>query len=293
MYVLGRIVALVAPKNETLANPQETLLTAKSPASAPVGNCLSYAPARVTLVGTLRSQAFRAPLNAESSERPPETYWILNLGIPVCTNDGEPPSPNRRESDVWNLQLIFTDAEMCRTYRPLLNSTVAVTGSLFSATNAQHHTKVVLQVTGMERPQTPNASTQSALAAASSIGGTCLSYGPAVVTLKGTITPKTFPGRPNFESIERGDEPEAVWILALTESTCTSEQKVDEHTIEAEANVRELQLTIGDQQLYERYQPLLGRTVNVSGTLDHAVTGHHHTPVILDVTGIEPSAGSQ
>jgi hypothetical protein len=38
--------------------------------------------------------------------------------------------------------------------------------------------------------------------------GQCLSYAPASVTLTGALTSKTFPGRPNYESIEKGDEPE-------------------------------------------------------------------------------------
>ncbi|MBI5888124.1 MAG: hypothetical protein HZB82_05355 [Deltaproteobacteria bacterium] len=41
----------------------------------------------------------------------------------------------------------------------------------------------------------------------------CLSYWPAKVRLTGTIVEKTFPGPPEFESIEKGDRPETRWIL--------------------------------------------------------------------------------
>jgi len=130
----------------------------------------------------------------------------------------------------------------------------------------------------------------AASAPVSSTAGACLSYGPAVVKLTGTITPKTFPGKPNFESLEKGDEPENVWILALAAPSCTNEQKNGNDTIGAEADVRELQLSLGDQQMYDRYRPLLGRMVNVTGSLDHAIPedGHHHTLVMLSVASIEP-----
>jgi len=33
----------------------------------------------------------------------------------------------------------------------------------------------------------------------------------------------------------------------------------------------------------------MGQSVKVTGTLSTAITGHHHTPVVLEVTKIEPS----
>jgi hypothetical protein len=150
-------------------------------------------------------------------------------------------------------------------------------------------------------PPSPTASDQVALAAAndSSAGGGCLSYSPALVTLTGTITPKTFPGKPNFESVEKGDEPETVWILTLSSPACVNEQKVEDHTLEGHADVRDLQLLIDDQQKYDTYRPLLGRTVSVTGTLDEAVSLHNHTPVMLSVRDLadaiqqEPTGTSQ
>ena len=207
--------------------------------------------------------------------------------MPTLEHVGPPPAMSTIRVVATVCGVIVIIAVICSAL--YLSSGSSVKG-VWATTNPQ--TEAANTTVGASTSQTDKTPTSGA-PATSPTGGACLSYSPAVVTLKGTITAKKFPGLPNFESIEKGDEPEAVWILALTESTCTSGQKVDEHAIEAEANVRELQLTIGDQQLYERYQPLLGRTVNVSGTLDHAVTGHHHTPVILEVTGIEPSAGSQ
>jgi hypothetical protein len=107
-------------------------LASKAPASDP--KCLSYAPALVTLTGAL----------TEKSDEP-ETYWVLNLGQPICTTGGE-HSSNVAERNVSSLQLLFTNDEVYQRYRFLLNTTVKVTGSLASGTTAQHYTQVVLQV---------------------------------------------------------------------------------------------------------------------------------------------------
>lgn len=38
----------------------------------------------------------------------------------------------------------------------------------------------------------------------------CLEYEPSSVSLVGTIVRRTYPGRPNYESIKKGDEPERI-----------------------------------------------------------------------------------
>ena len=50
-----------------------------------------------------------------------------------------------------------------------------------------------------------------AIASSGSAGrapGECLLYEPQIVSLAGTLRRKTFPGRPNYESVARGDEAE-------------------------------------------------------------------------------------
>lgn len=115
----------------------------------------------------------------------------------------------------------------------------------------------------------------------------CVSYAPANVALKGEISRQTFAGRPNFESVKQGDEPETYWVLHLTAPTClvASETMPDG---DAESNVSDLQLGLDEQQ-YARYQDLLGKQVVVSGTLSHAISGHHHTKVLLKVAEIKLS----
>jgi hypothetical protein len=115
----------------------------------------------------------------------------------------------------------------------------------------------------------------------------CLSYEPAMVTLGGTITPKTFPGRPNFESVEKGDEPEKVWTLNVEVPLCTNKDNSNPNN-QSETNISELQLVFMGREDYDRYRPMLGKTVNVTGTLYHSYTGHHHTTVMFQVKGMEP-----
>jgi len=120
------------------------------------GQCLSYAPAAVTLVGALTSKTFPGRPNYESVEKgdEPETYWILSIAQPICTNQSQDGS-HEAAHDVSALQLLFTKSEMYQTYRSLLDTNVKVTGSLFSAETAHHHTPVMLQVASMESVQVP------------------------------------------------------------------------------------------------------------------------------------------
>jgi hypothetical protein len=111
----------------------------------------------------------------------------------------------------------------------------------------------------------------------------CLSY-ERDVNLTGTISKKTFPGPPNYESIKKGDKPETYWILHLEKPACTTASGDSD----AEPNVTDLQLILTGKQ-YALYRKYVGGkvTVTVQGQLSHAITGHHHTPVLMEVTGIK------
>ena len=114
----------------------------------------------------------------------------------------------------------------------------------------------------------------------------CLSYEPATVTLKGKISRKTFAGPPNYENVKKGDTPESYWILRLSKLICVN---TDEKIIggeKRERTVSNLQLILSGEQ-YAQYKGALGKRVEVSGKLMHAHTGHHHTNVLLTVTGIK------
>jgi hypothetical protein len=105
--------------------------------------------------------------------------------------------------------------------------------------------------------------------------------------LTGTISRKTFPGPPNYESVKRGDKPETYWVLHLARPICTQAGADNE----AESNVTDLQLILTQKQyaLYRKYIAQ-GAHAIVTGKLMHAITGHHHTPVLMEVTGMGRSS---
>src|SRR4051812_13332173 len=72
----------------------------------------------------------------------------------------------------------------------------------------------------------------------------CLSYETDGVQLSGTISKRTFPGPPNYESIRRGDKPETYRVLHLAKPVCTTANGDND----AEANVTDLQLLLTEKQ---------------------------------------------
>lgn len=120
-------------------------------------------------------------------------------------------------------------------------------------------------------------------ASASALAQDCLSYEPAEVELAGRIVRRTFPGPPNYESIRKGDKPETYWILHLHSPICTTASADNE----AASNVTDLQLIL-PPDAYARFRRFVGlkAEVTVTGKLSHATTGHHHTPVLMEVERI-------
>lgn len=116
--------------------------------------------------------------------------------------------------------------------------------------------------------------------------GKCLSYEPVKVRLSGTIVEKISPGPPEFESIENGDKPETYWVLKLSKPVCVSGDPNDEVNVETEKNVKNMQLVLNSEG-YASYKHLITKKVIVEGTLFHAITGHHHTKVLLEVIDIK------
>ena len=114
----------------------------------------------------------------------------------------------------------------------------------------------------------------------------CLSYQPAVVKITGTLTRKTFPGPPNYESVRKGNRAEMYWLVELRSPACVLEDKVSPDLNPSQDQIREVQLVL-ESAMYKTYSGLIGRRVVAQGTLFGAHTGHHHTPVLLTVKSIE------
>ena len=111
----------------------------------------------------------------------------------------------------------------------------------------------------------------------------CLKYEPAVVELKGVLKQVVFPGPPHFKSIQKGDTPETYWVLSMAQKTCVEGDPGDELNTQTEDDIGSFQLILDN---YDQYRKLVGKGIIVKGTLLHAFTGHHHTPVLLNVDAI-------
>lgn len=114
-----------------------------------------------------------------------------------------------------------------------------------------------------------------------SANATCLPYEPASVSLVGKLERRTFAGPPNYESIAQGDKRETGFYLVLRSPVC-SKGIAGSANPESFKNVGLVQLIL-DRQGYDKYRPKLNHTIRVTGTLSSWITGHHHTPLLLQV----------
>jgi hypothetical protein len=116
--------------------------------------------------------------------------------------------------------------------------------------------------------------------------GDCLSYEPASVKLTGRVIRKVFPGRPNYESIKDGDEPEPAWILHLAKPICVKADGKEEFNV-AVGKVSDLHLVLRGKQFSQLRRLRRKGAVTLTGTLFHSFTGHHHTEVLMEVKSIK------
>ena len=107
----------------------------------------------------------------------------------------------------------------------------------------------------------------------------CLAYGDTV-QLSGVLRRETHPGRPNYESIESGDEAETGFYLHLRSAICTHAGNAEDASELATDAVSRVQLVL-DASDYARLRPQLDQTASLRGTLFSAFTGHHHAPLLL------------
>lgn len=107
---------------------------------------------------------------------------------------------------------------------------------------------------------------------------TCTDNGDTV-TLKGLLIRMTYPGPPNYESIEDGDTPETYFVLKpdIPVSCATDSPQFGSKKL--------MQLVVKSTD-YKKYQHLVGGKVTVAGILLYAETGHHHTPLMIEVKSL-------
>jgi len=110
----------------------------------------------------------------------------------------------------------------------------------------------------------------------------CLHYSGSSVTLTGKVKLQTFFGPPNYGENPDTDSRETQAILLLAKPICVEANPTDYE--EAEQNQLEVTLVPLNKENLKNYE---GKPIAVQGTLYHAHTGHHHTPVLIEIRRIE------
>jgi hypothetical protein len=108
----------------------------------------------------------------------------------------------------------------------------------------------------------------------------CLLYEPDFVVLTGKVIEKTFYGPPNYGESPKTDRKEKQLILELGENICIAAAPSDNINI-AESNVNEVTLVF-----LNTIPNIKNKHVEVSGSIFHAHTGHHRTPLLITVSSV-------
>lgn len=109
----------------------------------------------------------------------------------------------------------------------------------------------------------------------------CLSYDKAIAGLAGKLERRVFLGPPGYGESPSQDKQEAQGILILDAPICA--RRGLEPGQEEERTQREVTLVpVGGIAL----QPFVGKRIEVGGTLFHALTGHHHTRLLVSVSRV-------
>jgi hypothetical protein len=104
--------------------------------------------------------------------------------------------------------------------------------------------------------------------------------------LTGKTFLKVFPGRPNYESLKEGDEPEPAWLLHLRKPICIKADKKDGENIAID-DVSVIHLVLRGKQFSQLRRLRKKGAVRFTGELFHAITGHHHADVLMRVTHMQ------
>ena len=109
-------------------------------------------------------------------------------------------------------------------------------------------------------------------------------YEPNIVRLTGVLRENICPGPPEYASIEMGDAPEHIFVLTLDSPIHVRESIHKENSWnEPEDNVTEIQVAASPREA----KHLVNKRVAISGSLFHAITGHHRTEVVMLNNSIE------
>jgi hypothetical protein len=112
-----------------------------------------------------------------------------------------------------------------------------------------------------------------------------------IVGVIGALSRQTFAGPPNYESVDRGDQAETVWILTVREPIAFCALGAAEGKSHPVGSVSRFQLVLNEQQR-GLPQSLIARYALVRGRIFLGHTGHHHTAALIEVTDVRPATQS-
>jgi hypothetical protein len=108
------------------------------------------------------------------------------------------------------------------------------------------------------------------------------------VTVEGILIVGEFFGPPNYGESPSTDEIERSYVLQLPAPLTTQQPNLSQNVVlqghEMESHFVQL---VGFGNLQDSAKKLRGKKVKVVGTLSEASTGHHRTPVLIDVRSID------
>jgi uncharacterized protein (DUF952 family) len=113
-----------------------------------------------------------------------------------------------------------------------------------------------------------------------------------LVTLKGSLQLKLYPGPPNYESIENGDYPEYCLMLQMdsksfdiASKTHVLEPALSMTDIMSVSNWSEVQLGL-ETDMRKFCESHINQEVTLQGYLSHAILAHHHAPFLMSVQSV-------
>jgi hypothetical protein len=108
-------------------------------------------------------------------------------------------------------------------------------------------------------------------------------FEPSVVTLVGKLVKKEFHGPPGYGEDPKHDKKENASILLLNHPIKVVAEKSDQFN-ETRDNVKEIQLINVKRIALSQF---FHKNVKVTGKLSSAITGHHHTDVLIEINDIQ------
>jgi hypothetical protein len=108
----------------------------------------------------------------------------------------------------------------------------------------------------------------------------CLRYEPDTTQITGVLARHMYYGGPGYGEDPKHDEKEVGFYLDLTVPLCMTAGS--DFADVATTGIRRVQLVL-DEGGYARLRSYLGKLIALRGMAFGAYTGHHHTPVLLDV----------